>query len=447
MILRPLAACILVALVMRLIRELQPSRYGLILGCFLLYLPLSGKLQLNLAPGINLVTIFFIALLMQKKEEGDLIPCGEHESVIRGLLGAWLVICAWGFFLALSGQASVAELVILLKRWLDPIFACLLAFRITKQEDRKFVLACVLLGYLLVGAQGLRHGLDYGDKVRIGGLFDQPNDLGAFLAMYAPLALVSALFMTTGWLRCALLGGIGVCSWALLYTQSRAALLALPVGILTILFRAGRQGLGSIGVLCVLLVWWFPEILPEQATARFESTYVDDNALPGSSGQLEDSAASRMDIWTGAVEMISEHPFGVGFAQFQLMIEKYVKFRNEARDAHNFYLLVCAELGVLGLLVLLCLVWKILTISWAVSQRSEDDFIKRLGLGVLATVLVTMLVNVFGSRMMTLQVATPFWVLAAITVRAYDCQLAAEQTHTRAAIRGRLHGPLARAEH
>ncbi|MGE0682441.1 MAG: O-antigen ligase family protein [Candidatus Binatia bacterium] len=446
MILRPLAACVFVALVMRLIRELQPSRYGIILGCFLLYLPLSGKFQLNLAPGINLVTIFFVTLLMQKKEEGEVVPGGEHEGAVRGLLMAWIAICAWGFLLALSGQIPVAELVVLLKRWLDPIFACLLAFRITKQEDRKFVLACVLLGYLLVGAQGLRHGLDYGDKVRIGGLFDQPNDLGAFLAMYAPLALVTAVFMTTGWIRYALLGGVGVSSWALLYTQSRAALLALPLGVLTVLFRSGRQGLGFLGVLLVMLFWWFPEVLPEQATARFESTYVEDNALPGSSGQLEDSAASRMDIWTGALNMIAENPLGVGFAQFQLMIEKYVKFRNEARDAHNFYLLVCAELGVLGLLLLLGLVWKILTVSWAVSQRSEDEFVKWLGLGVFATVLVTIMVNVFGSRMMTLQVATSFWVLAAITVRAYDCQLAAEQAHTRAAIRGRLRGPLARAE-
>jgi O-antigen ligase len=336
--------------------------------------------------------------------------------------------------------------VVLLKRWLDPIFACLLAFRVTKQEDRKFVLACVLLGYLLVGAQGLRHGLDYGHKIRIGGLLDQPNDLGAFLAMYAPLALVAALFMTTGWMRYALLGEVGIGSWALLFTQSRAALLVLPLGVLTVLFRSGRQGLGFIGVLLVMLVWWFPEVLPEQATARFESTYVENGALPGSSGQLEDSAASRMEIWEGALNMISENPLGVGFAQFQPMIENYVHFRNEARDAHNFYLLVCAELSIVGLLLLLGLMWKILTVSWAVSQRSADEFVKWLGLGVFATVLVTIIVNMFGSRLMTLQVATSFWVSAAITVRAYDCQLATEQAQTRAAIRGRLRGSFARAE-
>jgi O-antigen ligase len=431
---------------MRLIRELQPSRYGIILGCLLLYLPLSSKLQLNLAPGVNLVTIFFVILLMQKKEEGEVIPRGEHESALRGLLMAWIVICGWGFLLALSGKIPVAELVVLLKRWLDPIFACLLAFRVTKQEDRKFVLACVLLGYLLVGAQGLRHGLDYGHKIRIGGLLDQPNDLGAFLAMYAPLALVAALFMTTGWMRYALLGEVGIGSWALLFTQSRAALLVLPLGVLTVLFRSGRQGLGFIGVLLVMLVWWFPEVLPEQATARFESTYVENGALPGSSGQLEDSAASRMEIWEGALNMISENPLGVGFAQFQPMIENYVHFRNEARDAHNFYLLVCAELSIVGLLLLLGLMWKILTVSWAVSQRSADEFVKWLGLGVFATVLVTIIVNMFGSRLMTLQVATSFWVSAAITVRAYDCQLATEQAQTRAAIRGRLRGSFARAE-
>jgi O-antigen ligase len=446
MILRPLAACAFVVLVLRLIRALQPSRYGVMLGGLLLYLPLSGKLQLNLAPGINLVTMFLVALLVQKKEEEEVIPRGEQEGAMRGLLVAWIAVCAWGFLLALSEQAPLAELVVLLKRWLDPVFAGLLAFRITKQGDRKFVLACVLLGYLLVGAHGLRHGLDYGDKVRIGGLLDQPNDLGAFLAMYAPMALVTALFLTTGWIRYALLGGVGIGSWALLFTQSRAALLVLPLGVLTVLFRSGRRGLGCIGVLLVMLVWWFPEVLPEQATARFESTYVENNAIPGSFARLEDSAASRMDIWKGALNMISDNPLGVGFAQFQRMIDKYVKFRNEARDAHNFYLLVGAELGIVGLLLLLGLVWKILAVSWAVSRRSDDEFVKWLGLGFFATALVTIMVNMFGSRMMTLQVATSFWVLAAIIVRAYDCQLAMEQAQIRAAIRGRLRGPLARAE-
>lgn len=445
MILRPLAVCVLLLLVAHLIRELRPSRSGIIWGCFLLYLPLSSKLQLNIAPGINLVTIFLVTLLMQKNEEGEVVPRGTHEGVLRGLLGAWIAVCVWGFFLALSGQLPAAELVVLLKRWLDPIFACLLAFRITKPEDRQFVLACVLFGYLLVGVHGLRHGLDYGEKVRIGGLFDQPNDLGAFLAMYAPIALVAALFLTTGWVRLPLLGGIGIGSWALLFTQSRAALLALPLGVLTVLFWSGRRGLSFIGILLVMLVWWFPEILPERATARFESTYVEAGALPGSSGQLEDSAASRMDIWEGAVSMIAENPLGVGFAQFQPMIERYVKFRNEARDAHNFYLLVCAELGVVGLLLLLGMVWKILTVSWAVSQQSEDEFVKWLGLGVFATVLVTILVNVFGSRMMTLQVATSFWVLAAIIVRAYDCQLAIAQRRTRATRRGWWRGSVMRA--
>lgn len=443
MILRPLAACLLILLVLRLVRELQPSRYGIIFGCLLLYLPVVGKLQFNLAPGVNLVTIFFAALLLQKPDD-VIAPPGPQEAAFRGLLSAWIVICGWGFVVGLSGRTEFAELVVLLKRWLDPIFASLLALRITKQEDRKFLLACMLMGYVIVGLHGFRHGIDYGDKIRIGGLLDQPNDLGAFLAMYAPMTLMAALFLTAGVVRYVLFGGVYLGSWALLYTQSRAALLALPLGVLTVLFRSGRGGYGAFGVLLVVVLWAFPEMLPEQATSRFESTYVEQN-LPGGKEQLEASAAQRVAIWQGALEMISENPLGVGFAQFQPTIEHYAKLQGEARDAHNFYLLVCGELGVIGLLLLLALVWKVLTMAWAVSRNATDVLVQRLGLGFFASVLVTIVVNLFGSRMMTLQVATYFWVLAAILVRAYDCQLATERARERTTIRARLRGRIASA--
>lgn len=440
MILRPLAAGVFLLLVLRLMQELQPSRYGKILGCLLLYLPLLGKLQFNVAPGVNLVTMFLLALVLQKQD--DPAPHGEYESAFRGLLYAWIAICVWGFVLGLSGNIPFLELTVLLKRWLDPVFACLLALRIVKQEDRRFVLACVLLGYVIIGVQGLRHGLDYGDKVRIGGLLDQPNDLGAFLAMYAPLALMSALFLTEGRIRYALLGGVVVGSWALLFTQSRAALIGLPVGILTLLFRSGRGGLGVLGLVLAGTIWLFPEVLPEQATARFATTYVE-KSLPGAAVELEESAASRMNIWKGAIDMIADNPLGVGFAQFQREIGSYVKFKNEARDAHNFYLLVGAELGVGGLLLLILLVRQVLSVSWAVSRHVTDPLIRSLGIGMFACVLTTVVVNFFGSRMMTLQVSTYFWVLAAILVRAYDCQLAVEHQHTRQAIRTHLHRRLA----
>jgi O-antigen ligase len=425
MFLRPLAACIFTLFMVRFIREIQPSRYGVILGGFLLYLPLMSKLQLNLAPGVNLVTLFCIALLFHKREESE-PPRGEHEAAFRSLLYAWMAICGWGFCLGLGGPHDFVDLAVLLKRWLDPIFASLLALRLTKQEDRKFVLGCMLLGFTLVGLQGLRAGLDYGDKIRIGGLFDQPNDLGAFLAMYTPIGLVTALFLTNGMLRYAVLWGLYVGSWALLYTQSRAALVALPLGILTILFRSGRAGLGFIGLVLAVVIWVFPETLPEQATARFETTYVE-KGLPGAKEQLEDSAANRVKIWTGAVEMITQNPLGVGLAQFPQQIGRYAKLSGPARDAHNFYLLVCAELGVVGLLVLLMMLWRVLTIAWTVSRRSTDALIQPVGLGMLACVLATIVVNFFGSRLMTLQVSTYFWVLAAILVRAYDCQLVAER--------------------
>jgi hypothetical protein len=310
-------------------------------------------------------------------------------------------------------------LLVLFKRWLDPLFASLLALYISRQEDRKFVLACLLIGYALVGLQATREGLDIGDKIRIVGLLDQPNDLGAFLAMYAPVALVSAFFLTSGPLRYALLGCVVLGGWGLIFTQSRAALLAFPVGILVVLFASGRGGLGFLGLVLAVLVWAFPGILPEQATARFASTYVE-KAAGATTEQLDPSAAERLVIWQGAANIIATHPLGVGFAQFQHVIGQYAHLVGRARDAHNFYLLIGAELGVGGLLLLFSSLQKMLTTAWAVTRRATDEFLQVLGLGLFAALLTTLVVNCFGSRLLTVQVSTYLWVLSATVIGAYD---------------------------
>ncbi|MBI3302970.1 MAG: O-antigen ligase family protein [Deltaproteobacteria bacterium] len=418
MYLRFLGLLLLAALLTALVRALRPSRYGLVFGLLLLYIPVMERLPLNLAPGVSLLTIFLV-VLFSLRAAGGTPPSGARSTAFRGLLYAWLAVSGFGFLMGVSGAMPLLDLAVLFKRWLDPILASLLALRITRAEDRKFMLACALIGYALVGVQGVREGLDIGSKVRIVGLIGQANELGAFLAMYAPLALVAALFLTTGLVRYALFGCLVFGAWALLFTQSRAALLALPVGVLTVLFVCGRGGMGLVGVLLVALMWAFPEFLPENATARFETIYVEDG--PGTAEQLEPSAAARIEIWKGTLSMASAHPLGVGFAQFHYVIPQYAQIdKKYATDAHNFYLLIWGEFGLAGLLVLLALIWRLLANVWTVASQAADEFLRALGQGICATMLATLVVNFFGSRLMDIQVSTYLWVLSATLARACD---------------------------
>lgn len=396
-------------------KSFHPSLFGLTFGLFFLYLPFVDRLPFNLAPGVNLVTLFLVTLACLR-HTADNEETGRAGTAFRSLLLAWITVGTVAFIVSLGSAPSFSQLVVLFKRWLDPLLFGLLALSLTRRGDRRFVFACLIIGYTLVSVQGLREGFDIGHKSRIRGLMGQANELGAFLAMYAPLVLVAALSLVRGVKKGALFGLLIVGAWALMYTESRASLLALPLGVCALLMASGRVQYSFIGLFLVLILWAFPSLLPEKATERFESTYVED--MSGTGTQLEISAASRLDIWEGAMRMIAEHPLGVGFAQFQQMIPQYAPTRVYAMDAHNYYILTWAEFGFVGLAILLALLGCMLVNAWLLAKRATDPFLRALGLGMCASLIAALFVNFFGTRLMDIQVSTYLWVLSAVAAAA-----------------------------
>ncbi|HEV8713333.1 MAG TPA: O-antigen ligase family protein [Candidatus Binatia bacterium] len=417
MYLRALAILLGVALLRGLISRFRPSLYGLTFGLFFVYLPLLQRIPLNLAPGVNLVTLFLVALLCLRPAVDDL-TLAPSSSAFRTLLFVWTTVGVFGFIIGLAGSIPATDLFVLFKRWLDPLLFSLLALRLTRREDQHFLLACMLVGYGLVSLQGVREGLDIGHKQRIEGLIGQANELGAFLAMYAPVVLVSVLFLTKGLIRLVPLGLLVLGVTALVYTESRACLLALPIGLCALLWTSGRGGYGFVGLLLVTVIMAFPSLLPEKATERFEATYKVDSF---GGEQLEESAASRLELWQGALHMASEYPLGIGFAQFSQEIRNYAHTNKKyASDAHNYYLLTWAEFGIMGLIVLLCLLSRMLVDAWALARHGSDHFARSLGLGLWAGLIAALFVNFFGTRLMDIQVSTYLWVLSAVAAAARD---------------------------
>jgi len=406
-----------IALLKYLHARFRPSLYGLTFGLFFIYLPFLDRIPLNLAPGVNLVTIVLVVLLgLRLRLDGPAL--GLSGGGFRNVLLMWLAMGMFGFLVGLAGTLPLMDLVVLFKRWLDPLLLSLLALRLVRREDQQFLLACLLIGYAVVSVQGVREGLDIGDKQRIDGLIGQANELGAFFSMYAPVVLVSALFLTKGLTRFALLGLLVFGVTALVYTESRACLLALPLGLCMLLCASGRGHYGAVGLLLVLVLWAFPDLLPEKATERFETTYTADSL--GTNPQLELSAAARLDVWQAAWQMASEHPLGLGFAQFHQEIRHYVRSDTSVLDAHNYYFLALAEFGFPGLIVLLYVLYRMLGNGWALARHGPDLFTRSLGLGVWAGLIAALFVNCFGSRLMDIQVSTYLWILSAVAAAARD---------------------------
>jgi O-antigen ligase len=143
--------------------------------------------------------------------------------------------------------------------------------------------------------------------------------------------------------KLSLLFGFSIIVLAILATSSRGAMIAFLVVL-------------ALGVTLDHDLWQvgFPILLAGGgATLILPRTFVD---RVKSIVTLSDRGAGRLDIWSVALQIIRDHPgLGVGLDNFGRAFDKYmpdtpgiVSYIGRGRGAHNVYISVQSELGVIG---------------------------------------------------------------------------------------------------
>ena len=111
----------------------------------------------------------------------------------------------------------------------------------------------------------------------------------------------------------------------------------------------------------------------------------------------EDTWSGRWSSWQGALDVIASHPvLGVGAGTFAEATLAYsgVAFRNSvekgeaASVAHNVYLGVASELGLVGLILFLGMLFFLFKAAVPIAQRSD------LGTGILLGLIVFMIASI-----------------------------------------------------
>jgi len=196
------------------------------------------------------------------------------------------------------------------------------------------------------------------------GPFGQPNRLGGYLIAVIPVAVALAFASPDRWLRTALLLGVFALTMCLVLTFSRGAwigLLASFVVLAAAMFRwpdlAPRGTTLAVAAACLALpvLLFLPAIF-----ARITPKPTDASAwnLPFDP-EREGSGAMRREIWSGALAAAAARPvLGFGIGAFREAFDRVKDDRMKrleaegtrtADNAHNQYLEVLAERGVLGL--------------------------------------------------------------------------------------------------
>ncbi|MDD3190951.1 MAG: O-antigen ligase family protein [Candidatus Pacebacteria bacterium] len=93
----------------------------------------------------------------------------------------------------------------------------------------------------------------------------------------------------------------------------------------------------------------------------------------------ETSNKGRLQIWKESAVSVAENPLsGVGYGNFSVAIGENVSTTKLGSSAHNIYLDIAVEIGLLGLLFFLLILWYIARKLFDLSYRLKDDNLRFL---------------------------------------------------------------------
>jgi O-antigen ligase len=187
---------------------------------------------------------------------------------------------------------------------------------------------------------------------RVAGPVGDPNFYAMTLVVLVPLALDRVWHEKNTILRLLAVWALLVSLLTIVFTFSRGGFIALVIVLLLMVLRQSLKPLNLLLSLVALFVVW--QFVPTNYTDRLATTL---NLLPGSDGNAynDSSFRGRTSEVVVAWQIFVDHPLlGVGLNNYKHYYQEDAQplgwdNRREERSAHNLYLEVAAETGLLGL--------------------------------------------------------------------------------------------------
>ena len=248
---------------------------------------------------------------------------------------------------------------------------------------------------------------------RLAGTIGDPNQLASVLVIGFVLSIaLAASSRRSSAVRIACIAAATITLAGVLFTVSRGGLFALGAAMVaTVLVARGRRLLATMLALLVAVtaIGYFTAVSPAAGHRILEA----------------DGGSGRTDIWKVGWRMVEANPIaGVGAGNFPissihyLLVEpgalqqdKYVV--DDPHVAHNIYLGFLAELGVVGLCLVLAIAGGSLRAASLAARtfaRSGDRELELLTRGVIVAILALLAADFFLSD----QYSKQFWLLLAV---------------------------------
>ena len=380
------------------------TRFTVGVGIFIVstFLGLSGTAQ----KGIGLVVI--VAALGQMLGDRRATPnfFADHRRLTLLIL-AYLAWCVLG----MTWAQNTGDVAYSLERYIPNFLVFIVVYTAARDRlDIRLLAGFFVLGAAIAAADAILSppaASAYADVSRSGGTFGDPNYFAAVLVTGFALAIaLSRARSLTVFGQATALVAAGLCLLGIMLSVSRGGLIALTVTLLSAVCLAGRwrgKLLAATMVVALVGLVYFLAIAPPDARQRLTS------GQGGGSG--------RTTIWKIGWREVQHNPIvGVGAGNFSDAGARYflapglidhnaggytAYFIDTPTVAHNTYLEVLAEEGIIGAAIFLAIVVSSLECARRAAVRfrkAGDEEMELISYGLLCGALGFLVASFFLSE-------------------------------------------------
>ena len=302
--------------------------------------------------------VFALAWMIIFRRPGSLpLP---RLLVVAGLFLGWIAVSAsWGT----NPTQSFKEVA----KWAQFAVALLITMDLARRPA-DFKPVAIVSGFI-VGSEALissvmavigigPESFRVGGIVRAFGTFEQPNPFAGYLALHLPFAISGFIVWRGGLRRVAFLVSLLILS-GLIFSLSRGGWIAGSLGLLVVLWmipiqlpRIVIRSILVIGFFVALVLLWrgnsiFPSEIPSMLSGETEFV-----TLVTKHSETDFAVKQRLAFWVTGMRMVMDNPLtGVGIGNYAARYPDYKvgPWIEPVGHAHNLYIHLAAETGLIGL--------------------------------------------------------------------------------------------------
>jgi len=392
----------------------------------------------TIAGFLIILSLMFWGLKIVSKEELKFVPGPLNFPVL-----SFIAICIFSLIWSNSFFVSLKELPLFLA---GPLLYFIITNNINNKRQIDRILNILLIIGGLFGIYGILqyNGIDFSfwtrniGRQQVFGLFGNVNFFAEYLIVPLPIAVSLFFFSQNKMKKLLLLIAILAMGTSLTVTFTRGSYLGFGASLIFMFFlfltSRGKNFVNNnkkifIIILAVVIIITFLFVVPTPLNKS--GTVISKIKSRISVSQLTQSSSikRRIATWKFTVLMIKDHPLigsGIGTYKYNTLryqAEFFEQGENRslyphgfADKAHNEYLQLWAEMGIVGLGIFIWLIISYFSCGLKILRKIKDEYSQGIIIGLMGAVVAVLVDGIFGFPLHLPATIVLFWLALGLTV-------------------------------